>query len=168
MEGEQQSTETVGTAEEPQAETVDYKAKYEDALKHSREWEKRAKANKGAADELQKLKEAQMSETEKLQAQLSEVTARADALQAAKDRADWSSRVSAETGVPVDVLDLIKADTESDLLEGAHALSERYGAQTAPKTAVPVIIGDGKHAEPATGKSPKADFDAFFKNQFRM
>ena len=44
---------------------IDWEAKYKEALGHSRDWEKKAKANKAAADELEKLKESQMSETEK-------------------------------------------------------------------------------------------------------
>ena len=46
-------------------EEIDWEAKYKEALGHSRDWEKKAKANKAAADELEKLKESQMSETEK-------------------------------------------------------------------------------------------------------
>ena len=38
-----------------QTETVDWQAKYEAMRQHAREWEKAAKANKGAADELEKL-----------------------------------------------------------------------------------------------------------------
>ncbi|MFE0036829.1 hypothetical protein [Streptomyces sp. NPDC059015] len=44
---------------------TDWEAKYREALGHSREWEKRAKANSGAADELEKLKAANMTEQEK-------------------------------------------------------------------------------------------------------
>lgn len=38
-------------------EETDWEAKYKEALGHSRDWEKKAKANKAAADELQQLKE---------------------------------------------------------------------------------------------------------------
>ena len=50
---------------EPQ-QPVDWKAKYEAAIKHSREWESRAKANKDAADELDKLKESRLARTGRL------------------------------------------------------------------------------------------------------
>ena len=40
------------------AETVDWEAKYKELQKESRKWESRAKANKSAADELSKAKEA--------------------------------------------------------------------------------------------------------------
>ena len=44
------------SGQEPNGESqdIDYKAKYEEAIAHSREWEKRAKANKTAADELER------------------------------------------------------------------------------------------------------------------
>ena len=50
--------------EAEQAET-DWKAKYESMREHMRDWEKKAKANQSAADELEQLKAAQMTEQEK-------------------------------------------------------------------------------------------------------
>ena len=47
-------------------EHVDWEAKYHDAMKHSREWENRAKANSDAANRLKALEDAKLSETEKL------------------------------------------------------------------------------------------------------
>ncbi|MFJ3537049.1 hypothetical protein ACIPQA_16450 [Streptomyces sp. NPDC090109] len=44
---------------------TDWEAKYREAVGHSREWEKRAKANSGASEELEKLKAAAMTEQEK-------------------------------------------------------------------------------------------------------
>ncbi|MEV6105707.1 hypothetical protein AB0M28_13465 [Streptomyces sp. NPDC051940] len=44
---------------------TDWEAKYREAMGHSREWEKRAKANSGAAEELEKLKQQNMTEQEK-------------------------------------------------------------------------------------------------------
>ena len=54
--GNQQAASTENGAKPPE---IDYEAKYREAVAHSREWEKRAKDNKAAADELQQLKEAQ-------------------------------------------------------------------------------------------------------------
>ncbi|MGW4850153.1 hypothetical protein ACWEPZ_02830 [Streptomyces sp. NPDC004288] len=44
---------------------TDWEAKYREAVGHSRDWEKRAKDNKGAAEELAKLKAESMTEQEK-------------------------------------------------------------------------------------------------------
>lgn len=51
-------------ADPPKAET-DWKSRHDEVLGHSREWEKRAKANAKAAEELEKLKASQMSDQEK-------------------------------------------------------------------------------------------------------
>ncbi|WP_420868076.1 hypothetical protein [Bifidobacterium simiarum] len=61
------STDQSQDAQEPHGEQqpTDWEAKYREAVSHSREWEKRAKDNKAAADELQQLKESQLSESEK-------------------------------------------------------------------------------------------------------
>lgn len=46
-------------------DATDWEAKYKETLAHSREWEKRAKANSGASEELEKLRAASMTEQEK-------------------------------------------------------------------------------------------------------
>lgn len=63
-------------------EEIDWEAKYKEALGHSRDWEKKAKANKAAADELEKLKESQMSETEKAAKRTQELEAQVAAYKA--------------------------------------------------------------------------------------
>ena len=145
-------------------QTVDWEAKYNELKKHSREWEKLAKQRKGAADELAALKESQMSESEKLQKQLADATARADALQAEKDRTEWVNEVSKSTGVPADVLSLISASDRDDLMGKAEGLKDRFST---PNTAtVPVVLGDGKHADIKETGSAKDDFSHFMKTAF--
>lgn len=63
--GGQQSGKESGQSGSGSGEATDWEAKYRETLAHSREWEKRAKANNGAADELEKLKAASMTEQEK-------------------------------------------------------------------------------------------------------
>lgn len=144
--------------------SVDWEAKYNELKKHSREWEKLAKQRKGAADELAALKESQMSESEKLQKQLAEATARADALQAEKDRTKWVAEVSKATGVPADLLSLISASDRDDLMSKAEGLRDRYSTQNT--ATVPVVLGDGKHAEIKQTGSAKDDFSRFMKTAF--
>ena len=62
--------------------------KVREALEQSRKWERRAKENKSAADELAKLREAQMSESEKAEARVKAAEERARELEAANDRKD--------------------------------------------------------------------------------
>ena len=146
------------------AQSVDWEAKYNELKKHSREWEKLAKQRKGAADELAALKESQMSEQEKLQQQLADAIARADALQAEKDKKQWIDEVSTETGVPSDLLELISASDRDDLMSKAEKLSDKYSTKEQPT--VPVVLGDGKHAEIKQTGSAKDDFAQFMKNAF--
>lgn len=143
---------------------IDWEAKYNELKKHSREWEKLAKQRKGAADELAALKESQMSESEKLQKQLADATARADALQAEKDRAEWVNEVSKSTGVPADVLSLISASDRDDLMGKAEGLKDRFSTST--NATVPVVLGDGKHADIKETGSAKDDFSRFMKTAF--
>ena len=59
MADEQAQAEQDPTAE---AEQPDYKALYEQAKAHSREWERKAKANRGAAEEIERLRSSQMGD----------------------------------------------------------------------------------------------------------
>ena len=146
------------------APSVDWEAKYNELKKHSREWEKLAKQRKGAADELAALKESQMSESEKLQKQLADATARADALQAEKDRTAWVAEASKATGVPADLLSLISASDRDDLMSKAEGLKDRYSTSTT--ATVPVVLGDGKHADIKETGSAKDDFSRFMQTAF--
>ena len=146
------------------AQSVDWEAKYNELKKHSREWEKLAKQRKGAADELAALKESQMSESEKLQKQLADATARADALQAEKDRTEWVAEASKATGVPADLLSLISASDRDDLMSKAEGLKDRYAASAT--ATVPVVLGDGKHADIKETGSAKDDFSRFMQTAF--
>lgn len=151
---EQVPVEPKGGAESPEPE-VDYRAKYEEMRGHAREWEKKARANESAAAELEKLKASQMSDMERIQKQYEDEKRRADGLQAEKDRAAWVARVSGETGVPSDLLSLIEASSEEELSEKAAGLAERYGSQRPKPQTVPVVLGDGRHADP---EEPAGDF----------
>ena len=145
-------------------ETTDWEAKYNEMKQHSREWERKAKANKEAADELAALKESQMSEQERLQKQLDEATARADALQEEKDRRQWVDDAATETGVPAEILSLIAATDRDDLMSKAAGLKDRLAVNGQP--IVPVVLGDGKHADVKETGSAKDDFAQFMKNAF--
>ena len=161
MAEEQGPLEKAGEGEGGTPPDVDYKAKYEQMRAHSREWEKKAKANAQAAEELEQLKASQMSDIERIQKQYEEEKARADRLQAASDRAQWVAEVSKETGVPADLLGLMAAESKEDLAEKAAGLAERYGDKGGGKPqTVPVVLGDGRHAD-----EPKPAGD-FIREQF--
>lgn len=111
---------------EGEGEPIDWEAKYHDAVKHSREWEKRAKDNKAAAEELEKLKESQMSEAEKTARRISELETKNAAYESEKQQAAWKAEVSKKTGVPADLL-------RGSTLEDIQAHAEQLDAVLHPK-----------------------------------
>lgn len=117
------------TVTEPNGETagIDYKAKYEEAVAHSREWEKRAKANKSAADELEQLKESQMTEQQKAEAKTLKLQKELDALKAEKQTNEWRAQVSKDTGVPAS---LLHGATLEEMQANGKALAEYIEAKS--------------------------------------
>ena len=98
--------ETTTNAQEidSQASETDWQAKYEEMRNHMRDWEKKAKANQSAADELEKLKAEQMTEQEKANARADAAEAELAALKAEKELAEAARKIAAETGVPLELL----------------------------------------------------------------
>ncbi|KAA8831460.1 helicase [Bifidobacterium tissieri] len=136
---------------ESQAPEVDWKAKYEDAISHSREWEKRAKANKTAADELEHLKESQMTEQQKAEARTAKLQKELDALKAEKQSTAWRSQVAEETGLPAS---LIVGDSLEDMQEHAKAINEYVASKTGRQ--LPKVDDPGRH--PTTAPSDMLRF----------
>lgn len=91
-------------SEETQSTEPDWKAKYEEMRQHSREWEKKAKDNQTAAEELEKLKAAQMSEQEKAIARAEAAEKKLSELEAEAQRQSDIHDVAKETGVPESLL----------------------------------------------------------------
>lgn len=107
----QQQTLTPDGAGEPHGDPAqdmtDWKAQ-------ARKWEKLAKANHEKAEQADQLRE-KAEKADQLQAQL-------DKLTAAKQWEQTLSKVSKDTGIPVDVLNLVDADSEDKLTEAAKTL----------------------------------------------
>ena len=92
------------TEQPAEAETVDWQAKYEEMRGHMRDWEKKAKANQSAADELEQLKAAQMTEQEKANARADKAEAELEALKAEAAKVEAARAIANETNVPFDLL----------------------------------------------------------------
>ena len=135
-ETEQAATED---AETPDGGEVDYKALYEAEKAHKREWERRAKANRAAADELARAQEAGKTAEERI----AELTRRLDEKERAEARARVAARVAAERGVPAD---LIVGDTEEEMGEWADRMRSAFAPRAAPKVERPGTFArsDGK------------------------
>ncbi len=78
----------------------DYKALYEEAKRHARDWEKKAKANKGAATALDEANAAKQTAEQ----QIAELTRRLDEKESAEKRAKIAAKVAEEKGVPAELL----------------------------------------------------------------
>ena len=120
-------------------EPVNWEAKYRDAIAHSREWEKRAKDNKAAADELAALKEAQLSETEKLTRRAEKAEKALADMKAREQASAWRTTAAAKYNVPADML---TATSEDDIDAQAKALADWKAELTKP-TAPQVAKPDG-------------------------
>lgn len=99
---EQQAVQTATTeaavVEQPQGSETDWKAE-------ARKWEKFAKENKAAKEELDALKAAQMSEQEKLVKRAEDAERQLAAANAAIQHSKDVAEVAAESGVPASLLE---------------------------------------------------------------
>lgn len=120
------------------APEVDYKAKYEEAIGHSRDWEKRAKQNKEAADELEQLREAQKSAEQKQAEKLADLERENQAFKLERQQQQWASEVAEQSGVPAAVL---RGSTLEEIQAHADALKPAFvkAAEPKPVLAVPTI-----------------------------
>lgn len=122
---------------EQATETVDWQAKYEAMRQHARDWEKQAKANKGAADELEKLKAEQMTEQEKAVQRAEKAEAQLAEIQAEQQRAADAAKVAKSAGVPVELLEYLPdretmerfAKTYAETLPDVHAAAGTSGSR---------------------------------------
>ena len=119
--------EAVEEATEPQGEEPDYKALYEAEKAHSRKWEKQAKANKSAADELAKAREAGKTAEERI----ADLKKRLDEKDKAEKRAKLAAGVAERKGIPVE---LVVGDDE----EAMEAFADRMLAYFKKKPAASV------------------------------
>ncbi|WP_033496278.1 helicase [Bifidobacterium biavatii] len=142
--------------DEPEGADVDWQAKYREAIAHSRDWEKKAKANKSAADELEQLKASQMSEAEKTAQHMQELEAKVAAYEAEKQQAEWKRDVAAKTGIPAEAL---KGSTLEEIQAHAETLKQIF--KPAPK--LPNVPDPAKHPE---GKTADERAKAYVRSLF--
>jgi hypothetical protein len=136
-----------GDTEDPQ----DWKTKYEDAIKHSRDWEKRAKDNKSAADELKQLKDANLSDQEKTSKRMKELETENAAYKTAQQQSEWKTQVSKDTGIPAE---LLHGDTIEAMKDNASKLNDYIH----PKPKAPGVPGQGKTPSKQPSDQQKRDW----------
>ena len=117
------------------------KAELEEQKGFSRKWEQRAKANKNAADELDGIRKAQMTDQQKAEAtakENEELKAQIASLEHSKSVAKWSGEAASKYRIPVE---LIRGEDEQQISEHAKMLHDWAAAITRPKAPAP---GDEK------------------------
>ena len=110
-----------GTTEEA---AVDWKAKYEQMRTHAREWETKAKANRTAADELEKLKAQNLSEQEKAIARAERAEAELQQLKSEAERSRVIAQVASKTKLPLEVVQILNGEDEETLVMQANTLKK--------------------------------------------
>lgn len=134
----------MGQETEPNGE-VDWEAKYNELLGHSRDWEKKAKANKEAAEKLARLEDAKQTDAEKL----ASLEKRLEAKERAEARAALAAKIAKEKGVPAD---LIAGDDEESMATWADKLKAAITPKSAAKVDKPGSFDRG-----AEGDDPMRD-----------
>lgn len=134
--------ETMQAAQEggqPQGDAADWQAKYEAMRQHSRDWEKKAKENQGAADELEKLRAEQMTEQEKATARAEKAEAELAQMQAESQRIQAAQQTAEKEGVPLELLMYVGSAEQMD--DFAKALKKAMPEiHAAPKAASQRIV----------------------------
>lgn len=143
-----EAEKAAGAATEGQTGT-DWKAE-------ARKWEARAKENSKAAEELQALKAAQMTEAEKAAAHLAEVEGELAALKADAQRRADAAEVAKATGVPASLLEYCATREAMEAFASEYGSAGKpAGAPAAEKSRIP---RDGAKPTPAD------DFTAYVQS----
>lgn len=140
-------------AKEQEPEPTDWESKYKAAMAHSREWEKRAKENQGAADELEKLKADNLSELEKAKSEAQKAKDEAAKLKATQERNEAISKVADAHKVPVEFVSMLSGANEDELTEQV-----KRALEVLPAYPTRTDDGGGKNAAKTKSKA-----DRFFE-----
>ena len=153
QQAENHTTETEQTTE---PHGTDWKAE-------ARKWEARAKENSAAAIELQKLKEAQMTEAERMQKRAEDAEARVKLLESEAEIAQLAQDYAEREGVPLKLLKLCQDE------ESMHTLCDEWKAQAAslPQVHAGTTATPSKLVKPEASKRGAAGALAdFFSEKF--
>lgn len=145
-EGGQENLEGGGGAASD-SQQIDWEAKYRQMARHSREWEKKAKANEDAANELEKLKQSQMTAEQKAEQRANKLEEELKGYRLDAERRKWAKEHSEAYGVPVEVLMAMSADSEDEMKEKAESVAGFFKKQSRQ-----IVPGDG--VQPGQGEPP--------------
>lgn len=134
---------------QPDDDTTDWKSE-------ARKWQARAKANQDASVRLQEIEDGQKSETERLTSALQKAESRA----AESELAALRLKVALKAGLPVDLADRVRGDTEEAMLKDAETVLTLLKADSKAERPAPRAGGD-------RGGDPAGDSSAFMGSLIR-
>lgn len=135
-----ETTEAQATEENPS----DWQAKYEEMREHMRDWEKKAKANQAAAEELEKLKAEQMTEQERANARAEAAENELAALKAEKAKNEAARKLANETGVPFEMLMFCQDETAMEEFAKTYAKKAHTPSAPSASGASRIVRNDGQ------------------------
>lgn len=144
-----------GAAGQQEGEPTDWQAKYNAMRAHSREWEKKARENQGAADELEKLRESQESEREKAEKRAQKAEAELSELKAKAERAELVASVADKANVPAEVVQMLNGKDAGELAAQVERLMKLLPAY-------PVRTDDGGGSAAAKKTSADRLYESLF------
>jgi hypothetical protein len=126
--------ENISTAQGDEENEPDYKAMYEAAVRESRKWEGRAKAN---SDKAAKWDEASAG-SESVLDRLAKLEAENQAMKDAEARHALVAKVAGEVGLPASLVESLSGSDEDTLTKQAQAIAELKpkGAPNVPEAGV--------------------------------
>lgn len=152
----EQPEQAADGSNEPQVDETDWKAKYEESLKHSRTWEQRAKENKAAADRLTQIEETQKTAEQKAAEKLAQAEKLREEAEAKVLRRD----VALEHKLTADDAALLDTITDE---EAMRALAGRLATPVDGKRAP--LPDSNQGTTGTTPATPGEQFAAFFNQQ---
>lgn len=106
----------------------------------ARKWEAQAKANANAAKKLQEIEDAAKTVEQKQAEMVASLEKELAELRAREQRRQWVSEIAAETGVPVDALEVLQGTTQAEI----KANAEKITSLIKPQPVAPVVREAGK------------------------
>lgn len=145
---EEQANAAQAEEQAQEVEQTDWQAKYEAMRQHSRDWEKRARENEGAAKELEELKAAQLSDQEKANARAEKAERELAAMKEERKRASDAREVAEGKGVPLWMLENLP---NRDAME---AFADRYLKEVEPAPVHAAATSAKSRVNKGEGKPP--------------
>ena len=140
-----ETPETENTEQEPTHEATATPAQETDWQAEARKWEKRAKENKSAADKLAEIEESKKTEIQKAAERAEQAEKRISELERDKGRLS----VIATNQIPEEYQDLVKGDSEEELVASAQKVK-----QLIENAAQNNAAGQASYVIPSEGGAP--------------